>query len=41
MNKRSRIKVKIRTLHDYIWREYLGETENLKGRIFLLTFWEK
>ncbi len=46
VNKRSRIKVEIRTLHDHIWREYQGysvsqKTEKLKLKKFLATFGEK
>lgn len=45
INKRSRIKVEIRTIHDQIWREYQGisilEDNKVKTRTIFSDFWGK
>lgn len=45
MNKRSRIKVEIRTLHDHIWREYQGFSQIVDGKLktkkIFSDFWGK
>ncbi len=45
INKRSRIKVEIRTIHDQIWREYQGfsilENNKVKTRKIFSDFWGK
>jgi transposase len=45
INKRSRIKVEIRTMHDHIWREYQGYSvlvdRKLKTRTIFSDFWGK
>lgn len=45
INKRSRIKVEIRTMHDHIWREYQGYSDlvdgKLKTRKIFSDFWGK
>lgn len=45
INKRSRIKVEIRTIHDHIWREYQGYSllvdGKLKTRKIFSDFWGK
>lgn len=45
INKRSRIKVEIRTMHDHIWREYQGYSVLVDGKIktnkIFSDFWGK
>lgn len=45
INKRSRIKVEIRTIHDHIWREYQGYSvlvdRKIKTRTIFSDFWGK
>lgn len=45
INKRARIKVEIRTIHDHIWREYQGfsvlEDNKVKTRKVFSDFWGK
>ncbi len=45
MNKRSRIKVEIRALHDHIWREYQGYSVLIEGKVktqkIFSDFWGK
>ena len=45
VNKRSRIKTEIRTLHDHIWREYQGysvlEEGKVKTKMIFSDFWGK
>lgn len=45
VNKRARIKVEIRTIHDHIWREYQGfsilEDNKVKTRKVFSDFWGK